>query len=257
MSRTCTIDYSQLDLEPLREKLLSRLVKTPTGCWEYGPSRTRRGYGSITFHRRPLLTHRIAYQLFKSPIPFGMFVLHTCDNPCCCNPDHLYLGQAADNSRDMVEHERSAKGDRNGLRLHPGSIIFGKRPTNARLTDERVAAVFELRAKGWQMWRIGQQIGIPRRMVGAILSGKIYTTFPAMKQLQYKKKTPVLKAWTVWSRKTGNSVLVYATTDGKARDQGAKELSERFIGTGLKRSPECDVYPEAHKALAELKARGV
>lgn len=51
---------------------------------------------------------------FKGEIPVGMVVRHTCDNKLCINPDHLILGSCKDNSQDMVERDRQAKGVRNG-----------------------------------------------------------------------------------------------------------------------------------------------
>ena len=45
--------------------------------------------------------HRIAWQIAYGPIPAGLLVLHTCDNPGCVNPVHLYIGTQKDNMRDM------------------------------------------------------------------------------------------------------------------------------------------------------------
>ncbi len=44
------------------------------------------------------------------PVPDGLFVRHTCDNPPCCNPAHLLIGTAADNTHDAIERDRLARG---------------------------------------------------------------------------------------------------------------------------------------------------
>lgn len=52
--------------------------------------------------------HKISYRLFVGEIPPGMWVLHTCDNGWCVNPEHLYLGTSQDNVLDKVKRERTA-----------------------------------------------------------------------------------------------------------------------------------------------------
>ena len=58
------------------------------------------------------------YQKYKGEIPDNMIVRHTCDNPRCINPEHLLLGTIRDNARDMVERDRSLRGEK-----HPSAKI--------------------------------------------------------------------------------------------------------------------------------------
>ena len=59
-----------------------------------------------------LRAHRVAFSLVNGPIPPGKCICHSCDNPSCCNPDHLYLGSRADNNKDRVARGRQAWGER-------------------------------------------------------------------------------------------------------------------------------------------------
>ncbi len=90
---------------PLEERFRSRVdVKGPDDCWEWTAGKIPGGYGavwdnSIGRHRH---AHRLAWELANGPIPDGLWVLHRCDNPPCCNPAHLWLGTQHDNDMDRT-----------------------------------------------------------------------------------------------------------------------------------------------------------
>lgn len=87
-------------------------------CWPWIGS-THRGYGAFRLEGRYYKAHRIVYSLEREPIDLTApgdryqksFVLHTCDNPPCCNPKHLYLGDIRDNMRDKVQRNRCSHGN--------------------------------------------------------------------------------------------------------------------------------------------------
>lgn len=81
-------------------------VKKSEGCWEWTGALNSKGYGRINHLGRNTLTHRCSWELHFGPIPEGLFVLHRCDNRVCVRPDHLFLGDAGDNARDMAAKER-------------------------------------------------------------------------------------------------------------------------------------------------------
>lgn len=75
-------------------------------CWGWAASTAPKGYGCLGLGGgRVGRAHRVSYELHYGPIPDGLHVLHTCDNPGCVNPAHLRLGTNADNVAD-----RQAKG---------------------------------------------------------------------------------------------------------------------------------------------------
>lgn len=76
---------------------LAPFVKLTTGgCWEWTESRDKDGYGIARGFRTPFV-HRLSYEANIGPAS-GMLVCHTCDNPPCCNPLHLFLGTPVDNA---------------------------------------------------------------------------------------------------------------------------------------------------------------
>ncbi len=88
----------------------------PDDCWNWKAAmRSKRGkYGAFQLGRKKVEgSHVMAYRLTNGDIPKGMFVCHSCDNPKCCNPKHLFLGTSKQNSEDMVSKGRSATGERN------------------------------------------------------------------------------------------------------------------------------------------------
>lgn len=92
----------------IRERLLKRLCKTKTNCWEWTGSTTGNNhYGNMRIPNKGLAyVHRLSYVMHKGKIPDGYKVLHKCDNSICCNPDHLFLGTQLDNIKDRDQKGR-------------------------------------------------------------------------------------------------------------------------------------------------------
>ena len=77
-------------------------------CWTWTRATNKAGYGKIGSGEGAgtLATHRVSWELTNGPVPDGLFVLHRCDNPPCCNPAHLFLGTSRDNTLDMIAKGR-------------------------------------------------------------------------------------------------------------------------------------------------------
>jgi len=71
-----------------------------------------RGYGRRRVDGERRLVHRLAWEEANGPIPEGMFVCHSCDQRLCYNVEHLFLGTASDNSRDMIDKGRGRHSDK-------------------------------------------------------------------------------------------------------------------------------------------------
>jgi hypothetical protein len=89
----------------MKEKIKSKVKIAPNGCWEWQGAINAEGYGGLG---RAGKAHRASYEAFIGPIPPGLWVLHNCDNRCCVNPDHLYVGTAKDNRKDFMDRHPRA-----------------------------------------------------------------------------------------------------------------------------------------------------
>lgn len=121
-------------------------------CWEWRGSRRRTGYGRAWADQKSIPAHRLAWELEHGPIPDGLFVLHKCDNPPCCNPDHLFLGTKKDNIIDCIKK--------------------GRYPHNgAKLTRNKAAEIRKKYAAGGVTQNeLGEEYDVDRHTIGRIIN---------------------------------------------------------------------------------------
>jgi hypothetical protein len=77
-------------------------------CWKWTASTLSAGYGQFTIARRRVLAHRVSWEIQNQrEVPEGMCICHSCDNPRCVHPEHLFLGSLSDNMKDCYRKGRS------------------------------------------------------------------------------------------------------------------------------------------------------
>lgn len=84
-------------------------INEETGCHEWTAHRHTFGYGGFKLNGKSYGAHRIAWVIANGPIPEGMCICHKCDNPCCVNHEHLFLGTHSDNMADKARKGRCPK----------------------------------------------------------------------------------------------------------------------------------------------------
>lgn len=144
-----------------------------TGCWEWQEkSVDRSGYGLIKhrwFGEKFMYVHRIMYEIKNGHIPEDMIVLHSCDNPRCCNPEHLSVGTHYMNTLDMLMKDRQhSKLSRIDV-IRMKRYLVAKRYTHKELAEKYGVSVGTIRGiaqgKTWKHVPFPHQLDSPEQSV--------------------------------------------------------------------------------------------
>jgi hypothetical protein len=137
-------------------------IQRRDGCWLWGGSVLRDGYGQMCFKGKTRKAHQLAWEFFRGHIPAGMMVCHRCDVRHCVNPEHLFLGTAKDNVADMFakgrQHDR--KGEKHG---------------HAKLTAEQVR---EIRVSRENQYELAERHGLSQSAISNIRTRKSWAHIP-------------------------------------------------------------------------------
>ena len=129
-------------------------------CWPFTGGTSGAGYGFIMINRVMKAVHRVAYEESYGPIPDGLFVLHSCDNPPCANPRHLRVGTLQDNMDDKVIRNRQYRPK-------------GELTKTAKLTSDEVREIHALFNSGvFSRKELAKKFDVSRSAIEMILLGK-------------------------------------------------------------------------------------
>lgn len=114
-------------VKTMEERFWQKVQITP-GCWIWKGCISKKGYGQFSVYKRKgsIMAHRTSWEMRNKTIPRNMQVCHSCDNPPCVNPAHLFLGTNQDNQIDSSIKGRNA---------------FGSKHPNAKLTWNDVRSI--------------------------------------------------------------------------------------------------------------------
>lgn len=138
------------------------------------------GYGVLQYHKKPIKAHRLAWLLTYGPIPQGLEVCHTCDNPPCCEPTHLFLGTHAQNMQDaarkgrnssQVHPERLPRGEKHGSKTHPERVLRGEDHPRAKLTEAQVVEIHRRLDRGESLSEIASNYDVALSQISRIKDG--------------------------------------------------------------------------------------
>lgn len=145
-----------------KQYILDRIeINEETGCWEWTETCFFNGYARAGLYKRDgkkfsQRANRMSYEVFIGNIPENMYVCHSCDNPKCVNPDHLFLGTPKDNAKDMKNKKRSLSGEK-----HP----------NSKLTEHEV---LEIRKSKKSKEFLSEKYGVSVCTIRDVLIGRTW-----------------------------------------------------------------------------------
>lgn len=143
-------------------------------CWEWKGVFSKYGklWLKIDSERKRFTAHRVSYYLSNNIDPLELLVCHKCDNPKCCNPNHLFIGTNRDNVMDMINKGR----DWNGKFLNefqkntPELIPRGENNGFSKLTNEQVLSIRDTHVNTKiSQYNLGKMYGVSRGTIYAII----------------------------------------------------------------------------------------
>lgn len=142
--------------QDMRNKMMRSVEINENGCWIWKKAKNVQGYGHFPYKRKVLLAHRASWMIFVGQLDVDILVCHKCDNPSCCNPDHLFLGTDKDNILDAIKKGR----------------IIRKFHDDYKINELLVREIIALGDQGLTSGAIAKKFNISRRHAGSIVNRK-------------------------------------------------------------------------------------
>ena len=155
---------------PVVERFWTKVNKA-SDCWNWQAGKYSFGYGAFYLYGHNVPAHRFAWELAYGQIPEGLEVCHSCDNPACVRPDHLFLGTQKQNIYDAI----------NKGRLIPGHSNPGENNGRAILTANQVQEIKDIYSQKGSKYsrqitqrKLARQFNISRRTIADITKGRTW-----------------------------------------------------------------------------------
>jgi hypothetical protein len=154
-------------------------IDSTTGCWKHSGVTARKPYPRIKIKYRGIETSwglsRIIYAIVHCTVDVPGLVLHTCDTPACCNPDHLYIGDHHDNAMDAARSGVLSRAIHTVPFGLPGKGVQGERHALSVLTDKAVREICCKYRMGLGSARtLAQEYGVGHATIQDVLTGETW-----------------------------------------------------------------------------------
>jgi hypothetical protein len=155
------VGTNQFSGKTLEERFWEKVdIRADNEYWEWqGSKHYKWKYGHFKIDNKTISARIVSYKMTKGEIPEGLLVCHTCDNPPCVNPNHLFLGTNDDNMKDMAKKGRS-------------SDNRGSKNPKAKLTEQDAIQIRKLHKQGMTGAELGRNFGVVKETIYDIINGK-------------------------------------------------------------------------------------
>lgn len=152
-------------LERLKKSFEKHVIRQE-GCWDWKGSKTPFGYAVMSCRREigPDRGHRASWLIYRGKIEKEMHVCHSCDNPICTNPDHLWLGTHKQNNDDKILKGRSNNA--------PPPTKKGSENGSSKLNEEQVREIKKMISQGRSCGKIAKEFDVSATTIKRIRNGE-------------------------------------------------------------------------------------